>query len=544
MLVCACALAPGLAALPALAADAERPPEALASPHEGAQAAAAGTPNMPAFNIYEYIVDGNSLLPDLAIENAMTPFMGEGKTLRDVDGARAALERVYHDAGYLTVVVSIPEQNVDGGAVALHVVEAGIDSLRVKGAEYTLPSGIKARIPELAEGNVPNFNKVQEQLAALNRSANVKVTPVLRAGKLPGTVEVQLDTEDQLPVHGNLEYSNRQTPNTTAQRLSGSLHYDNLWQRGHSLGLTFQTSPEREKDVRVLAGTYVWPIGDEGDAMSLYAVHSRSQFASLSNAPGLGLLGNSDTVGLRFTMPLGTSADFSHTFSFGIDYKNVKQTLQVQGGASTDDPIRYMPLVANYTANAVDESRSTTLDVTTTSGMRGLFGNSDEAFNAKRKGASASFLALRTGLQHTENFAHWALYGKVELQLASGPLVPNEQLTVGGAESVRGYLEGERAADAGVRTTIELRTQQFKPGGPSSDWRLSGLAFFDAARLTMLQPVFPQPAHQSLRGVGVGLRMTAPHGVTVEVDAARALLDGDTTRAGDKRVHARTVWGF
>lgn len=541
ILVLACAFLPGLTTLPVLAADSAFAPANALPVTASGMAASIQTPT---FDILEYVVDGNSLLSDRTIEKVMATYLGEAKTLRDVDGARSALERAYHDAGYLTVIVSIPEQKVDSGEVALHVVEAGIDRLKVKGAEYTLPSNIKMRLPELAEGNVPNFNKVQEQLAVLNRNADMKVTPILRAGKLPGTVEIQLDTEDQLPLHGSVEYSNRQTPNTTAQRLSASLRYDNLWQRGHSFGMTVQTAPERTSDVRVIAGTYVMPMSDDGDALSFYAVHSRSAFASLANAPGLGLLGNSDTLGFRFTRTLGATVDYSHNFSVGLDHKDVGQTLQVLGGSSTSTPITYVPLVGSYTANIFGENRSTIVDVTATSGLRGVLGNTDAAFEAKRHAASASFLSLRSALQHTENLGHWAVYGKLELQLASGPLVPTEQFVAGGAESVRGYLEGERAGDGGIRATVELRTPPFKPGGPNSDWKMTGLAFFDAARLTTREPVYPQPAQQSLRGVGIGFRMSVPHGVAIEVDAAHALVDGDTTRAGDNRIHARTVWGF
>lgn len=538
----ACVLLPGFSVTPALAkaVDTPTPPG-----QNGLPAAAPAAGGMPTFSIFEYTVDGNSLLPGLAIENAVSAFMGEGKTLRDVEEARAALERAYHDAGYLTVVVSIPEQSVDAGAVALHVVEANIGRLKVKGAEYALPSGIKSHVPELAEGKVPNFNTVQAELTALNRGTDARVTPILRAGKAPGTVEVQLDVDDQLPLHGSLEYSNRQTPNTTPQRLSASLRYDNLWQRRHSFGLTVQAAPQRMSDARVLAGTYVLPLDSTGGSLTLYAVHSSSQFASLSGAPGLGLLGNTDTLGSRFSLPLGSAAGYTQTLSLGADYKSVKQTLVLPGGVGSDSPIRYVPLVATYNGSLFGQNRSTTLDVTATSGLRGFLGNSDAEFDAKRGGASASFLALRTGLQHTENFSRWALYGKLDMQLSSGPLVPTEQFSGGGAESVRGYLEGEHAGDSGMRATVELRTPQFNLGGQGLAWRVSGLAFLDTAHLTTIrQPGDPMPEAQRLRGVGFRLRFSAPRGLSVEVDAARALLDGDTTRAGDKRVHARTLWVF
>jgi len=242
----------------------------------------------PRFDIFEYQVQGVSRLSDRDIEQAVTPFLGEQKTFGDVDAARAELERAYHDAGFLTVIVTIPEQKVDGGVVTLSVQEVTVGKLKISNSLYHVPSVIKGQVPELAEGNVPNFNTMQQQLTALNRGPDLKATPILRAGQTPGSVEAELDIEDTLPVHGNLELSNRQSPNTTAMRLGGSVRYDNLFQAGHSLGLSAVLSPQKTDEVRVLSGTYVVPDGVEGNSWTTYAVVSRSSLATISNSPGLG----------------------------------------------------------------------------------------------------------------------------------------------------------------------------------------------------------------------------------------------------------------
>jgi hemolysin activation/secretion protein len=73
------------------------------------------------FDVLEFEIEGNTVLPALAIERAVYPFLGPGKTIDDVQGARAALEKAYQDAGYLTVVVDVPPQQVKGGKVVLAV---------------------------------------------------------------------------------------------------------------------------------------------------------------------------------------------------------------------------------------------------------------------------------------------------------------------------------------------------------------------------------------------------------------------------------------
>lgn len=491
------------------------------------------------------------MLSDVAIERAVTPFLGLNKTLRDVEAARVALEKTYHDAGYLTVVVSIPAQKVDDGNVILSVLEGKVERLRVKGAEYHAASDIKNKLPELAEGNVPYFPAMQKQLDAVNRTADLSATPVLKAGRTPGTVDVTLDVEDKLPLHGSVELNNRQSPGTRPLRLAAAMRYDNLWQANHSLSLTAQTAPQATEQIRVLAANYVMPVGSKGDALAFYMVHSSS------NVPGpTSVLNNSNIAGVRLVLPLQATGEFTQSLNLGVDRKSIQPVTGLVGGtlATTLQPaITYVPLVASYNGAWLRTGGSTALDSTVTLGMRGLFGNSDENFEAKRPGASAQFATLRSGLQQTHTFSRWTLQGKAEVQFASGLLLPNEQYAAGGAENVRGYQESEQVGDRAVRLSLEVRTPGAQLGSEAWPLRVTGLGFFDAARLTSLQydpqnGVTLPPVIYSLRGAGVGVRLSAPKGFSLDIDFARALSDGGTgsvnTRKGDYRLHTRLVWSY
>ena len=210
-----------------------------------AQSAPAADAATPRFDVLEYRVEGNSVLPAERIERAVYPFLGERRTVADVESARVALEAAYRNAGYGTVVVDTPEQRVTDGVVTLQVLQAPVTRLRVVGAQYYSQGRILDQVPALAEGEVPNFKAVTAQLATVNRSADRRVTPLLRPGKAPGTTEVDLSVEDQFPLHGSLELNNQSSPNTTESRLQASLRYDNLWQREHSVSAQVQVSPEK-----------------------------------------------------------------------------------------------------------------------------------------------------------------------------------------------------------------------------------------------------------------------------------------------------------
>ncbi|REM41372.1 ShlB/FhaC/HecB family hemolysin secretion/activation protein, partial [Mycobacterium tuberculosis] len=79
----------------------------------------------------EYIVRGNTVLDARAIEKAVTPFLGPERTLKDVEGARDALLAAYQAAGYQSVYVDLPEQQVTQGVVFLQVNETRAGRVRV-----------------------------------------------------------------------------------------------------------------------------------------------------------------------------------------------------------------------------------------------------------------------------------------------------------------------------------------------------------------------------------------------------------------------------
>src|SRR5262249_24325018 len=143
-----------------------------------AQPAPTSSPSMPAnettpaaqphFDIFEYVVDGNTVLSVPDIETAVYPYLGESRTAADVDKARDALQRSYEDRGYQTVQVEIPQQGVESGTIHFQVVENPVGRLRVVDARYHSLERIKQHALSVAEGTVPNMRALEQDIVALN----------------------------------------------------------------------------------------------------------------------------------------------------------------------------------------------------------------------------------------------------------------------------------------------------------------------------------------------------------------------------------------
>ncbi len=500
------------------------------------------------FDVMEYVIEGNTVLAPGPIEEAVYPFLGEGKSIKQVEEARKALEKAYHDGGYLTVFVDIPEQEVKLGQVRLRVTEGQVERLKVSGARYFSLGQIKATTGQLAEGSVPYFPEVQKELGEVNRSGDRRVTPVLRPGRSPGKVEVELKVEDKLPLHGSLELNDRYSANTTDTRLNAALRFDNLWQQAHSLSLNVQVAPEAPEESKVFSGTYVWPMAN-GDFLAGYGVISRSDVAALGD---VNVIGNGNILGLRYIRPLRGLPDYFHTLTLGVDFKDFDETVTLQGSDSTNTPISYLPFSLAYEGNLKGENRLTQFNAAFNFALRGL-GNNDveclpgvyvDEFACKRFRAEANFAYLRLDLKHTQGLgAGWSLFGRIGGQMASGPLISNEQYSAGGVDSVRGYTESNSSGDDGFMAGLELRTPNLAglvpAAGRNGLREVIAYAFSEGASLRVMHPLAAQEPHFELLSAGLGMRFKGWGGVYGNLDYAYPYRDAGQVAEGDDRLHFR-----
>jgi len=489
--------------------------------------------------IKEFRVRGVHHLPRGVVEATVYPFLGPGRTMNDVEQARLALEKAYQDNGYQTVSVQVPAQAGTRGIMVLQVTEQTVGRLRVRGSRYFSLSKIKEGAPSLAEGGVPKFSDVTRDIIALNQLPDRRITPGLRAGLEPGTVDVDLTVKDTLPLHGSLELNNRYSANTKALRLNGTASYNNLWQLGHSIGASFQISPENINQVKVFSGYYVARIpGVPWFSFSLVGVKQDSNVSTLG---GIAAAGRGELLSARaiFALPAGT--DFYHSFTLGFDAKHFDQAVNVATGQLSDTPITYYPLSADYSATWSNKGAITDFDASITANLRGL-GSDEEEFDLNRFRARGSFFYLRGSVAHTHDLpGGLQVFGKMQGQVSDQPLVSSEELAGGGLATVRGYLEAEAVGDDGIFGSLELRTPQLATWTKSegNDWR--AYLFADGGVLTIHNALPGQASSFTLASVGLGTRFRLMNHLNGSLELGVPLLGLIQTDAFDTQVTFR-LW--
>jgi hemolysin activation/secretion protein len=184
---------------------------------------------------------------------------------------------------------------------------------------------------------------------------------------------------------------------------------------------------------------------------------------------------------------------------------------------------------------------------------------SDDAltFENKRYYASPSFTHFNVDVSHTHELPEgFQLYGKVQGQVADGPLVSSEQFSAGGLDTVRGYLESETLGDNGVVGNVELRSpnigellqKQMKDETGQgqarftifNDWRFFGFA--DAGTVTVLHPMIEQQSKFDVWSYGVGARFKMFNYLNGTLVYSVPMVSQAYTEARNPRVNFR-IWG-
>ena len=558
------------AALCACAATPAPPPPA--APQSGSPAANTAAPGATeaAFDLNEIRVDGSTVLPQEQVEQIIYPYLGPGKTVQDVQAARKALQDAYTQAGFVTVSVASPRW-VDraGGIIGMRVIERRVERLRVRGANYFVPDAVRAGAPSVAPGVVPNIRQITADLVGLNQLPDRTVQPSLKPGRAPDTVDVDLNVDDKLPLHGTLEANNRYNADTHAERLTASLTYDNFFQRGDSGTVSYTVAPEDVRDAEIESASYLFHIPDSRMSLLFTYLHSNSDVIALGTTD---VAGRGTTAGFRLLIPLGTTTgggnSFTHSVSVGWDYKKFYELDRFGGqvctntdglvapdgtpgvncqfvvSSATNAPVTYYPLNAAYAANWTGPKSTTDVNVSVELGL-GAIGGSDAQFDNKRYAAPPGFSILRAGVTREQNLPHdLQLWGSLQGQMTNDPLVSSEQFGLGGVDSVRGYLEAETLGDYGFTLQTEFRGPDLHKyvRGLVTSWRFH--LFADTGVINLRDPTVGQRSTNGLSSVGVGTRVNLWGYLNGAVQDAQTLNNGPDTKAGTNRVLFRVFGEF
>lgn len=492
------------------------------------------------FDISRFEVNGNTLLPADAVSGILTPFTGKQRNFGHVQMALEALEAAYHKLGFNVVQVALPEQELNQGVVRFEVIETRVGKVRVEGNQVYTEENIRNSVPGLVPGKTPNIADVSASLKLANENPGKKTTLQLQSGDKDDEINALLKVADDKAWRVAASVDNGGNKSTGESQLTMQLQHANIAGRDHVLSLQYTTTLENPSQVSVYGAGYHLPLYSLGDSIDLFASYSDVDSGSvLAGIYNLQVSGRGTVFGGRYNQILRRIGDYESRLSYGLDYKEFQNSVDLQGLQLGND-ITVHPISIAYTGVLGTADGEFSMGVTAMRNIPGGSQGSSADFNRVRQGAPAAYTLLRYSAGYMKVLpADWQMRASLSGQYTNDALVPGEQFGAGGASTVRGFGERDVSNDTGHLVNVELYTPNVCASLQTVAAQCRWLAFYDVARVRRNKPLPGEDMAASIGSAGVGMRLSVDKYLTLQMDYGYVVDGGLTREKGDSRLHFR-----
>lgn len=453
-------------------------------------------------------ITGAKAFEEAELNALMADAVGREATLDELNRIAQRITRHYQQAGYLLARAYLPAQDIKNGAVEIAILEGRLGKLHVENVSALANANVAARLAGIRENEALDGAALERGLLLLNDLPGVEVKSTLKPGTSVGTTDLDIQIGAKSLYAGSMEFDNFGNRYTGDLRLGGSFVAGNIAGIGDALALRALAS-DGMNYARV---AWQAPVGDAGTQVgaaysdmdyklgkdfaslrahgtaaiaSLYALHpfQRSRIANINGQVNYDHKTLKDDIDSTATR----NAKTLDILSFGLSGDRVDGLL---GGGMTNWSASYVSgqLKLDAGNKALDDA-----------GHRTAGGYGKLAANVSRQQVVVNGLNL---------------FASVQAQQAAKNLDSSEKMSLGGAQGVRAYPQGEISADDAVLASVELRY------AVAPAWQAS--VFYDAGQGHLNHSPIAADINnvRHISGAGLGLSYSLPGDLSVQATIA------------------------
>lgn len=422
--------------------------------------------------VREFRFTGHTVFSSAELARVVASFTQTNLHSGQLEEARHALTRHYVDHGYINSGAILDDQPVSDGVITFRIVEGKLTEIEIENPTRLRHGFIKNRLQRGA-GDPLNLTNLQNTLLLFKENPNLRqINAELKPGMTRGEARLELKVTEKNPWHLGLAARNDRPPSVGAEALEVLASNQNVTGISDALDLRYGLA-QRSRDSLEFSGTDNWgasyriPINTYDT--SIQVAYSRSDYALIEEPfDSLEIESRSDvyTIGVRHPLyrtprrelSMTVAADRRHTESFLLGEPFSFSPGAVNGEATIS--------ALRFTHEWVDRSQDRVIALRSTlSWGIDVLGSTDDG--TERDGKQVTWLG------QAQYVRRLALRGSQlilsgNFQWTEGPLLSLEQMSLGGAHTVRGYRENQLVRDQGAVLTLELRIPILftKAGGP------------------------------------------------------------------------------
>lgn len=464
-------------------------------------------PDLPQnVTVTQFEFEGNTAFSDQELSDAIIQFTNRPITFAELLEAEAAITKLYTDAGYINsgaVILAGQTLSPKGAAVKIQVIEGGIEEIKVTGTKRLSPAYVRSRLA-LATQKPLNQKQLLQALQLLQLDPLIKkISADLSAGSRPEMGILSVKVQEARPFNVEVFADNGRTPSVGSFRRGVRFDQANLIGIGDTLNLEYANT----NGSNAFNLSYAVPVNPRNGKITVSGGFS---FTEVIEEPFnvLDIVGDSYFVDLSYRQPVIQTP--TQELAVGITAsRQESQTLFLDGipvpspGTGVDDNGRTRVMALRP---FVEWIRRTPQDVLA---LRSQFniglGVLDATVNDLPP--DGRFFSWRGQAQYVRQFAPDMLFVvRSDLQLSADPLVPLEQFSLGGQQSVRGYRQDVLLTDNGFFASAEIRLPIFRVKKVKGVLQIVPFVDFGIGWDSSGRASTQEFEQNTLIGVGVGLQ--------------------------------------
>ena len=424
-------------------------------------------PPEPKTMIKKFVVSGARLFSAQELEKVLVKYQSKELSMSDLKKAADDITALYRKKGYLVSLAYLPPQEISNNTVEFTVVEGRVGEITVEKPKHSKPEVIRRRFL-VEKGQILNSARIESSLKQINKQPDRTVRAVLSPGATPETSDILLKVENERsPHHFSAELNNRGTRYTSLNRWG--LGYRNTNLLGNDDILAVRLIANSKTDVYSVSAVYDMPVSRYNTRAGVYAAHSKADIGGQFAIPGLSPTGHAELWGLYVSHPWldkefvdedsGSSLSLTSNLTAGFDSLSVYN--KIMGDETAHDELRIFKAGINFEEK--DNLGRTGLTGEAHFAIPEFLGSMEKREESVLRPDSSGEFQKYTGSisRVTRLPGQMYLINSFKGQYTPFNLVSSAQMTLGGADSVRGFQENEYLADYGWINTVELRMPPF-----------------------------------------------------------------------------------
>ena len=447
--------------------------------------------------VRKFRITGNTAISDAELAKVAAPFENRELGSAELEELRRQLTLLYVNRGYINSGAVIPDQRIADGMVEIRIVEGRLARIEVEGTEHFRESYFRDRI-ELHAGPPLNMGELEQGLQIRLRDPLVtSINAQLVPGERPGEAVLKTKIAEAPRYDLGASLDNKLSPSLGEAQLGLHGALRNLYGGGDVLTADISGAEGIPYDLLV---RYRAPLTANDTTLGLYYERAKSEVVQ-SPFDVLEITSEIESFGLQLSRPVYQTASRDLLLGASLERRESKTSLLgvpfsfspgVEDGKAT---VAVLRLAQDF----VDRGRDQVV------AARSVFSFGLDAFGSTVHDdlPDSRFATWLVQFQWVRRLSERGdqLHFRASGQFANDSLLPIEQFSVGGLDSVRGFRTNQLVRDYGYNASLEYRFPVFaNPVG----WRNLQLAVFSDTGGAKNKEG-PNPTPTRLTGIGAGL---------------------------------------